>query len=384
MNDHRASMSDDELDRTIARYLGWRAGQVQGAPDASDMARRLVGALPATRQRRARGLLVLGVAAVLVLTAVGALSVATRSPAVTDPFADSRLIVADARGWKVVAPATEAMSMEPCDGLCPTGMWPVASLDGQTVFYVETTPVLEDLSVADPGWSLWRWDRREDSVARVAGCGPTLCTMGPPSPSPDGRHVAYLELPSPAPDPPETPTGAIVVVDAVTGRPVVRTPVRIGWIAKPAWDANGRLLMVTLGPPWRPRDSEYRRVDLATGQVEEIGTDLPRGNHIISSPDGQTILIDVTDYATWNPGTVKVLVADQALTTARPGFVIDDVAGWSGPAWAPSGTAFANVVTTSHHASAGEVWTYDLSSDAMTSLGDHGLMESSLLWLPDD
>jgi hypothetical protein len=303
---------------------------------------------------------------------------------VPDPFVDSRLIVADARGWKVVAPATEAMSIEPCDGLCPTGMWPVASLDGQTVFYVETTPVLEDLSVADPGWSLWRWDRAEDSVARVAGCGPTLCTMGPPSPSPDGRHVAYLELPSPAPEPPKPPNGVVVaVVDAVTGRTIVRTPVR--WIAPPSWDSDSRLLMTTCAGPCRPDDRQYLRVGLTTGRVEEVGADLPRGN-LMSSSDGQTILIDVTDYATWDPGTVQVLVADQALTTARPAFAIDDLSWWGRLAWGPNRTGFA-IVVTKHPPPptwGGEVLTYDLSSGAMTSLGDHGLMESSLLWLPDD
>ena len=192
-----------------------------------------------------------------------------------------------------------------------------------------------------------------------------------PVPAPDGRSVAYIETPRAKP-------GALVdavVISADTGREIRR----IGDVApyRPAWDARGRLLLMT----GEPGDFGHRRVDLATGTDEVLGEDLPDGL-LTSSPDGRHLVL----FTPSRPSNVDFHVVDPDLEHARLLVGLDDVAQYRVMFWTPDGSAFVAIIRDVHTDVAdptGEVRSYDLATGAMVPRG-RAIFSSDLLWLPAD
>jgi Tol biopolymer transport system component len=353
------TMPDDELDAVLRGHLDWRSMQVDGAPDAQGMAWRLAGVrigAPSWPRRAMTSLVVTAV--VIAILGVALLSIGSRRDPV-GPITNGSIVVANAVGWTFVdLDARTETTTEPCGGLCPGAVSPVATADGRTIFYIIPTPFQADgRTPTPPGWSLWRWDRHDGTTTSVRLCDE--CMLDSVVPSPDGRYVALVEYPEAHPDAPVHQ----VTVDAWTGQEIRRA--RALGPALPAWDAQGRLL-VALKP------GERERIDVATGAVEVVGRDLPDG-HLLSSPDGRQLVLAAVDM----PG-VDHYVVDQELEHARLIASVDDEWWASDVAWAPDGTAIAMLSGTGVDF---DITLIDLATGETASYPTNAVM-GQLMWLP--
>lgn len=366
MSGFERTLSDDDLDRLIGDYLAWRSGRLDGAPVATVVAERL--AIPRHRTRPGRSAVLLVAAALAIGGVVGMLAMGARPPAPDD--VPERIIVATSIGWTSIDPSSGTRtSIEPCDGACDGAVFPMATADGRTVFVVRTTPIGADLRPEAPGWSIWRWDRVGGAVTKLAVCS-TGCSIHGMSPSPDGRHVAFIEDEPSASGPPH---GQTVVVDALSGRELIRfgdESLRV-----PTWDAQGRLLLTTMkddgsGPGRR------ERVDLTTSAVEEVAQDLPAG-FLIPSPDGRKIMLVVG-----TPPTAELYLVDQGLTTATLFAPVDGTAWFGALAWSPDGTRIAtSVMVPDWDTGTPELRSYALDGGAVSVLS-YAPFDGFLTWLP--
>jgi WD40 repeat protein len=233
------------------------------------------------------------------------------------------------------------------------------------VFFVDPTPDGGDLVSDRPGWAIWRWDRLDESVRRVVGCGEVDCQLRKPVPSPDGRYLAYAQ------------GDGIVVVDAGNGQEVYRLPdlVADGWslpFANVAWDADGRLLVLDLDID----GFSYRTVDVSTGTGAEFT--LPRDGLLESSPDGATTLL-----MTGEPDVWRLLILDDQLEHTR---VLWEGAPWvSGVTWSPDGTTIAGQTMAEvppPRSVAYDLQIVDIATGTLTTHADDDAVAGQPLWLP--
>lgn len=362
------TMTDDELDRSVAAFLDWRSQRLDGAAGAREIAWRIADPRRTSRRRWALAMAGLGLAGVLIVATAGIVAMATRPPEPAGPITNGPIVMVDALGWRAIDPSTGVeTTLEPCDGLCPGAVSLVGSADGRTVFYVQPTPIVADGTAAAPGWTLWRWDRDAGTTTEVHGCAPSCLVLGP-VPSPDGRSVAFGEASSMTGDAPID----IVVVDATTGRETYRR--RETQAMLPAWDAHGRLIL-TVG---KAGGIVRERVDLATGVSEVVGAGLPNG-HLSSSPDGTRMVLILPDMP-----AIEVHLVDPGLERSRLLIRADDMALWTAPVWAPDGSALVNMARAADSMSSEvDVRTYDLATGAVEVRGQ-GFVGTGLTWLAAD
>jgi hypothetical protein len=378
------AMNDEQLDQAISRYLDWRARQVQGAPDAQAMAMRVTDTPWTPRPRWQWAIATLATMGLLLLLAVAVLLVAGAPRPAPGPLANGPIVVANAAGWRAIDLSSGAEApVEPCGGLCPEAFRPVVSAGGRIVSYIVPTPFGGDgRTPTAPGWSLWQWDREAGTTSRAYLCD--MCVIDHFVVSPDGRSIAVIETreahPSAALD--------VVVVDTATGReirrfadigpmPTARMPTPTGPLAPlvPAWDAQGRLLLARMSGDRAIR----QRIDLATGDTEEVGRGLPAGL-LQNSPDGSRMTI-----ATLERPYMELLEVDPDLEETRP-ILSSDGTEWIDAAWAPDGTAIALMTGTMPADAANfvyEIQIVDLATGEVTRHPTQSV-EGKLLWLPAD
>lgn len=180
------------------------------------------------------------------------------------------------------------------------------------------------------------------------------------SPSPDGRHLAFLDR-SGERDRYDTPLVAAVVVDLETGDEVARSSDGMGDpdsddLADLYEDATPYVLGVDDGHAWIQTVGDIRSVDLATGDAEVVETDggpagepwydALRTELVAESPDGGWTIEPRRGSA---PRLVAAdgTVVDTTLTAADLGFSPFDPPEeiqWSLDSWVDASTAAGSAV----------------------------------------
>jgi hypothetical protein len=357
--------SDEQLDQAIADYLGWRMSRIDGAPDARTVATRIVDARLDRRSTWQRTTLLV-LAALLGIVIVGGLLIMGRGRDTVGPLVNGPILVVNALGWRGFTPSsgTEAVQ-EPCGGHCREGVMLSRSADGRSIYLVDTSPTDGDLHSAQPGWSIWRWNRGSGTVTQVIGCEAD-CRVSSPAESPDGRYLAYVLDDSIA-----------VVADATSGREVRRVD-RTFLGARPTWNADGGLIV----PIDDGSTARLIRFDVESGHSVDAGLPIPLPEPL-GSPDGAHMaLIDHPDHGE----TTVLSTADPQLGHVRHLATIETPLGFFSPTWAPDGTAIAFLVRRMVPGSS-DPTTELVVIDAQTGEETRrvgGIVPGDVLWLPAD
>jgi WD40-like Beta Propeller Repeat len=365
--------SDEQLDQTIADYLGWRMSRIDGAPDARTVAARIADIRLDRRSAWQRTTLLV-LAALIGIVIVGGLLIMGRGRETLGPLANGPILVVNALGWRGFAPASGTdVVQEPCAGHCREAVMVSRSADGRSIYLVDPSPTDGDLRSTQPGWSIWRWVRGSETVTRVIGCE-TDCRLSAPMESPDSRYVAYVLGDSTA-----------VVADAGTGREVRRVEGSL-LVPRPTWNADGDLIaLIDDGSTAR-----LIRFDVETGHSVDAGLPIPLPEPL-GSPDGAHMaLIDAPKYYP-NPlgggETMTVFsTADPRLGHVRHLATIETPLGFMAPTWSPDGTAIAFIVRRAVPGSS-DLATELVVIDATTGKLTHrvgGIVPGDVLWLPAD
>ena len=360
------SMTDEQLDLAIARYLDWRSQRLEGAPDAYGMARRLAGDRPMSWMRPRSHLSAIAAVGILVLLAVGTLLMAGAVQRRTDPITNGKIVVSGVE-WRAFDQESGLVSgRAPCDGLCPDAYDFRLAPDGWSVYFVHEDQ--NEPSSDRPRTEIRRWDRRDNLISRVDGCR-AACHLRTPTPSPDGRYLAY------------THDGAVAVVDLGSGRVIQRIDLSPDpeFDPYPAWDPAGRLLVLR-----RPHDVDSTNllIDVETGA--STGFELPRPGVVLASLDGSTMVLVHADRDAVGLSVLDPDLVEARLVFEEAGASVTNVRDVWNAVIAPDGTAVAILVAPSDQpASAYELRIVDIATGAVsTQVAD--TTAGQMLWLPAD
>ena len=305
-------MFDDQLDREIVRFLEWHAGDVSGAPTATEMALRLSGGVRTRPARRpVPGLAWILLAGLIAAAALGAVAIGSKL------FPDQALpaVVPAPSGSVADVPPPEAATPEasgnvPAPEIGQGNGWIAYSTRAAT----STTGVDGEIYLVKPGLE----------PRRIAGGDRqhALC----PAFSPDGSRLGYLH-------------GDDIVVVRVDAAGTVTDEARL-----PIDGGNGRRLEEGTCPVWSPSGDalaflvtdgtenaiEILRVDGSrTGTAATNDEPVPFANPPLAwAPDGRRIAVALTTgiWVASIDGTPM-----ERVSSTRAGSI----------AWSPDGTRLA-------------------------------------------